>query len=450
MAHDLLNLPHLRVNAVADNGDHYVIEAIGGVEPTACPKCGKGLYRHGTQRQTYMDVPIHGKRNKIEIDRKRYRCKECGKTLFEPLPHMDAKRLSTERLVRYVEQRCLKETFSALSREVGIDDKTIRHIFDDYVLRLEAGAKFQTPEILGIDEVMVIGQHRCTITNIGKLSLYDLLPTRKKADLLPYFRQLPDKHKVKVVVMDMWSVYRQVAQAELPGRPIVADRFHVVRTAQYGMDRVRLAIRKGLDTRTRLQLKDDRSVLAKRAQRLTAGEQATLERWAAQFPELGIAYHLKEEFATLYEHPSRAAAEAAGRAWEARAVSANLPAFRETIRVLRSWREEIFNWYDHRITNAYTKSVNNLVNAANRMGRGYSFEVIRARLLFEKQARDVTAKNVRKHVKEALPPVEELAAGGKPSRLTKQRYRTIIVDEKIEYGPHIPTLVKLLEDGYFD
>lgn len=42
---DLLNLPYLRVKAVAVNGDHYVIEAIGGVEPTglrptpdsACP-----------------------------------------------------------------------------------------------------------------------------------------------------------------------------------------------------------------------------------------------------------------------------------------------------------------------------------------------------------------------------------------------------------------------------
>ena len=40
---DLLNLPHLRVKAVTDNGDHYVIEAIGGVEPTACPKCGKDV-----------------------------------------------------------------------------------------------------------------------------------------------------------------------------------------------------------------------------------------------------------------------------------------------------------------------------------------------------------------------------------------------------------------------
>lgn len=451
MAHDLLNLPHLRVKSVTDNGNHYVIEAEGGVVPTACPECHHvGLHRFGTLRQGYMDAPIHGKRVKIEIERQRYRCKACRKTLLERMPHMDGKRLATERLIQYVEERCLKETFAALAREVGLDDKTIRHIFDDYVERLQQRIKFQTPEVLGIDELKIIGETRAMITDIRTLALFDMLPSRKKSELLPYFHNLPDKQRVKVVVMDMWSVYRQVADAELPGRPIVADRFHVTRTAQVALDRTRLAIRKGLDTRTRLQLKNERAVLFKRARDLTPTEETKLQHWTRLFPALGTAYALREEFAALYEHPTRAKAEAAGKKWQARAQQANLPHFRETLIALDSWWTEIFNWYDFRVTNAYTESINGIAKTVNRMGRGYSFEVIRARLLFDKRARVATTVGV---VRKRVPKTnlaELFSHGGLP---TWSDYAPIEVategDEIVEFGPHIPTLVRLLEEGYF-
>src|SRR5690606_30136778 len=141
---------------------------------------------------------------------------------------MDAKRLATTRLVQYVEKHCLKKTFADISREVGVDDKTIRHIFDDHAARLQQTVHFETPEILGIDELKIIGQYRAMITNVEKLTLFDMLPTRNKADLIAYFRKMPDKDKVKVLTMDLWNVYRQVAQEQFPGRMIVADRFHVV------------------------------------------------------------------------------------------------------------------------------------------------------------------------------------------------------------------------------
>lgn len=394
-----------------------------------------------------MDAPMHGKRVKIQIERQRYRCKACGKTLLEPMPHMDGRRLATERLVRYVEERCLQETFAALARDVGLDDKTIRHIFDDYVARLQQTIKFQTPEVLGIDELKIIGQTRAMITDIRTLALFDMLPNRKKADLLPYFHNLPDKYRVKVVVMDMWSVYRQVADAELPGRPIVADRFHVVRTAQVALDRTRLAIRKALSRHTRLQLKNERAVLYKRAKSLTAGEQSKLQQWSAALPELGTAYALKEEFAALYEQPTRAKAESAAKKWQARALQANLPHFRETLGVLDSWWTEIFNWYDFPVTNAYTEAINGIAKSINRMGRGYSFEVIRARLLFDKKARaQTTVRTVRARVPKANL-AELFASGGLPAWTD---YEPIVSEnEVIEFGPHIPTLVDLLESGYF-
>lgn len=59
---------------------------------------------------------------------------------------MDERRLATRRLVRHVEELCLRDTFAALSHDIGVDEKTVRYIFDDYVTRINATVKFETPE----------------------------------------------------------------------------------------------------------------------------------------------------------------------------------------------------------------------------------------------------------------------------------------------------------------
>lgn len=435
-----------------DMGDHYQVEAEGGVAPTACPTCHSALYRHGSQRQTYIDTPMHGKRVVIEIDRKRYRCKVCGKTLFEPLPAMDSKRLATTRMVQHIERHCLRKTFSELSREVGVDDKTIRHIFDDYVARLKETVVFETPEVLGIDELKIIGQYRAMITNGEKLALFDMLPTRNKADLLTYFKTMPGKEKVRILTMDLWNVYRQVAQDQFPGRMVVADRFHVVRMANDSIEKVRKAIRKGLETKDRLKLKDDRFVLLAREKNLDDKARAKLEKWTEMFPTLGAAYRAKEAFHDIYTHASRDDAQKAAQEWLQSVDKDVAWAFRETMGALQSWWTEIFNHYDFPTSNAYTESINNIAKGMNRMGRGYSFDVIRARLLFDDDARKDTRKAIRKKVRKAVErPVKGFAMPMSMSRMMAPTvsYEDVYEDLVVEYGPYLPTLARKLEAGDF-
>lgn len=445
--HDILHLSHIQALAVQDNGDHYLIQAVGTVVPTACPACASDLYRHGSQPQAYMDTPIHGKRAVIVINRKRFRCKSCGKTLFELLPEMDDKRLATSRLVRHVETHCLRKTFADISREVGVDDKTVRHIFDDYVARLKESVVFEAPEVLGIDELKIIGQYRAMITNVEKLALYDMLPTRNKADLIAYFKVMPGKELVKVLTMDLWSVYRQVAIDQFPGRMIVADRFHVVRMANEAIERVRKAIRKELPTKERLHLKDDRFVLLSRRENL--GEKALdkLERWSEIHPALGAAYAAKEAFHDIYRHPSKADAMRAAEEWETSIDKQVDWAFREVRGALRSWWNEIFNYYDRPISNGYTESINNIAKNMNRMGRGYSFDVIRARLLFDDEARADTRTTIRTKKRKEPTMVGVALYTGRAARLDQS-----VADDTrvIEYGPYLPTLARKLEAGDFD
>lgn len=82
------------------------------------------------------------------------------------------------------------------------------------------------------------------------------------------------------------------------------------------------------------------------------------------------------------------------------------------------------------------------------MGRGYSFDVIRARLLFDDEARKDTRISVRKKIRKR---VEDSLMGFATTNATPSivRYEDVWEERVIEYGPYIPTLARKLEAGDF-
>ncbi len=110
---DILNLPEYRVLQVDDSGPDYHIRAETIAPPAACIHCcGSDMVRYGHREQLIHDLPIHGKRVGISIDTRRYRCKDCRKTFYEPLPAVDEKRRMTTRLVNWLGEHSARKTFT--------------------------------------------------------------------------------------------------------------------------------------------------------------------------------------------------------------------------------------------------------------------------------------------------------------------------------------------------
>lgn len=454
MAEDFLRLPSIRVTIVEEPADgSYQVSAVAEGAPIRCEACaGRHVYAHGTYQQCVVDVPHHGRPTIITLNRRRYRCQACGRTFSDRVPDLDSKRLATVRLVAFIRQHCLRRTFAHLAREVGLDDQTIRNVFDDHVAHLKATTHFETPRFLGLDEIKVIGRSRAVVTNVEQNTLYDLLLDRNKTTLVAYFRQLPEHKKVEVLTMDMWSVYAQVALICFPGIPIVIDRVHVERMANDALEKVRKAVRKGLTTRHRLKLKNDRHLLLTGFDRLSAAQQDTCKAWFEVYPLLGQAHAAKEGFAQVYRQRSRADAERVFDQWLAELPETVLPYFRELVQAVTTRRRDVFNFFDYPITNAYTESINNLIKLENRMGRGYSFEVLRARMLYDQKATKAGSTSLRARVRKQPPEVPPGAFGRmtsdsvRPSpQLGQQEKDTVVC-----YGAHIPTLVRLIEEGHFE
>lgn len=147
---------------------------------------------------------------------------------------------------------------------------------------------------------------------------------------------------------------------------------------------MRKHLRSGLTEDERTHWMHQRFVLYRRRSELTAPMKVKLERWTARFPLIGTAYELKEALFDIYHCKTVPEAETAYNQLVT-SVPDELQSFFEPIRTsFKRWKKEIFNYFvgDKQFTNAFTESMNNLIKVMQKQGRGYSFEVLRARMLF--------------------------------------------------------------------
>ena len=413
---DILNLQTLKPIKIQETDTGYLITAIEEPKAIVCTHCGvlDDYQRFGKKEHLFMDTPIHGKRVAILIERQRYRCKSCNGTFFANIEDLDGKRNSTNRLIEYIEKQSLSHTFVSIAKSVGVDEKTIRNIFRDYVERLSETVDFEIPKVMGIDEVYIIKKPRCVITNIEQNTIIDILPDRNKGTVIKYLNGIDKKHHIRSVTMDMWKAYKDAVNVVIPQSDIVVDKFHVVKMANEALDRVRKDLRSYLTPKERRTLKNDRFILLKRYSKLDIHDNLILQAWINQYTHLGQAYWLKERFFDLWDTDNKTLALERYNEWKKDIPSELEYAFDPLTKAMSNWEREIFSYFDQNVTNAYTESINNLIRVLHRLGRGYSFEALRAKILY--------SEGVHKVNKPTLEPNKN-------------------------YGTDISTLIQKIENG---
>lgn len=131
------NWPDYSVVEVKELEHDYQIRAEVAEPSTQCPHCRHPvIVGFGRRNEVIMDIPTRGKPTGITLNRRRYRCQSCRKTFLEYVPHKDAKRQMTSRLVRYIEHESQRRAFAGIAKDVGVDEKTIRNIVNDYRQRV--------------------------------------------------------------------------------------------------------------------------------------------------------------------------------------------------------------------------------------------------------------------------------------------------------------------------
>lgn len=420
---DLLNLPGIRpVDMYKQSKSLIIVAEMGSVEVPRCGACDIPMHKHGTRTNKFMDTPLYMEPVRLEVRRPRFRCELCGKMAMPELSFLDDKRRATKRLVDVIRQQCLSMTFRALAEQTGVAVNTVKNIAHDLIEELSQTVRYETPVIMGIDEVNLAGGYRCVITNLATNNVFNMLEHRTQEHLKPFFKSLPDGDKVEWVCTDMWRPFKRSFAQYLPNAKLVIDKFHVVKMASEALEAERKKYQAQLSKEERIYVKKSiRWLTLKRPDNLSPTEKEALAIVRQAIPELAVAYDFKEAFFCIYDEPDKQGAQHAFEAWESSLPEQGLEEFRRLAKTVHNHYDNIFAYWDapFPITNAYTEGLNSLIKMANRMGRGYTYDIIRAKTLYSKEARKV-GRGIR------------------------------IGHGKVEYGPHIPTLLQQVESGELD
>jgi transposase len=416
---DVLNLPGWRVTGYIETDDDIVIwAALTADLPLPCD-CGAppdAARKWGSNPETYVhDLPIRNKRTRVYFKQRRYRC-ACGKSLLPELPGLDGRRRLTARLAGYIEREAfdINRTFLDLEDEMGVSDRTIRDIFTERAERLERERVIETPRWLAIDEVHLGKRVHCVITDpVGRKAL-DMLPDNSQPRLGRWLLQLPDRHRVEVVTMDMWPAYWSAVRQVLKQARIVVDRYHVHNMLNMAVKDVLQVIRDCMTTsEQRKYMRDPRLLLMSRHHlsdqpTMTAGRvikpatKDVVATWLEDLHDLGRAYWLKEGLSDILHLTDRAKAEERLDAWlkEVRSFTEHFSLtyerkyqgiwtrpFANVVTTVNKWRDMILNYidckhlFDATVSNGFAESTNRLIKQAHLRGGSYTYEVLRIKVI---------------------------------------------------------------------
>lgn len=378
LVEDDLNLPNVRtLRHVVSNGQHtFESQSVEPMRPACCDYHPSTKDRNGRKRQHYIDTPRDGLPAIIHHLRQRWTCKLCGQTTSEHLEWAYSGRSLTERAGDWAMLQCVKRSFSAVANDLGLDANTVADVFVEQAAPIVRERARRTPRVLGLDEKYIFGGFRAVMGNVEEKTMFWMLKSRTPQALAEFFERVPDKRRVEVITIDMYRAYRKQLPHFFPNAVLVVDKFHIVRYATMAVEKMRGSLRAGQDKNDRTKLRNRRWVLLKRRSTWKPRDLSIFRAIEETYPDLAELYEWKERAHDIWEAADKAEAQRLYIEWYSALPDRFKRYFKQFITAMTNWGAEIFNYFDHRYTNAYIERLNGMIDDANRVGRGYSYKAL--------------------------------------------------------------------------
>lgn len=386
-----IGLPELEIiERTIDENNNYTYQATVKVSPSKCPECGSAhIVKHKKHDRIIRDLNEYEHRVCIVIHGHRYQCKECSNTFGEELNCVDKSGRLTKRLISKIQLECFDKTFKDIADEYGISQPSVKRLFEDYVDELSESYTLYSPQVLDIDEVHLHSQYCGVFVDVLGQKVIEMTENRNKVTVKKFLKSLPDNHKIQCVTIDMWQPYKDAVLDVLGDVSIVIDKFHIIKELNKALEDIRRTFRKDMEKESHISLKNMRFLFLTGGENLTPRQSKQLGLLLETYPQFQTPYLLKEAFRNIYQFAkTRAEAEKQYAEWVQANADEDCHAYDGFISTVENWHTEIFNYFDNRYTNAQTESLNNVIHEVDRAGRGYTFPILRAKILY----RHITAK----------------------------------------------------------
>ncbi|WP_268869250.1 ISL3 family transposase [Streptococcus sanguinis] len=393
--------PNITILDVLDAGTHKEIIAKLDYPAPKCPYCQGQMAKYDFQKESKIPyLECAGYKTLIRLKKRRFRCKVCRKVavaetslvkknhqiaaivkqkiaqkLIEKVPMTaiaESLAVSTSTVIRKLKEFKFKTDLNYLPEHMSWDVETVREVTVS-IGRLEMGfiaQDFDSRKIVAILD----GRTQATIRN----------------HFLRYSRQV--RSLVKVITMDMFNPYYDIAKKLFPSAKIVLDRFHIVQHLSRAMSRVRVQIMNQFDRKSheykslkrywKLLQQNSRKLSHKRFYRPTFRLHLTnkeiLEKLLSYSQELREHYELYQLL--LFHFQEKQADHFFGLIEDT--ISCVKPIFQTVFKTFMKDEDQILNALELPYSNAKLEATNNLIKVIKRNTFGFrNFDNFKTRIL---------------------------------------------------------------------
>ncbi len=380
-----LGLPQYEISKIERSGSTILVSAryTGAI---TCPRCGGSRLRNkGWCRRLVRHEDWGVRRVMIDLEVRKSLCLDCGRSIRERLAGVQPWQRASESFQESVYQQHLDGiNRSCLGRRKGIGAATVQRYFARRLQRqVRQNQSPNCPQVLGIDEHFFTRKKgfATTFCDLKNHRIYDVALGRTENSLESFFLHLEGKERVRVVCMDLASVYRSLVRKYFPQAMIVADRFHVIRLVNHHF----LACWREIDP-VGSKNRGLGSLMRRHRHNLKPDQKIRLMAYLAEHPALGVIYRFKQRlcYLLLKKHKTRRSCEKLIPRFLRNIAELRQSGFAHLVTLgdtLHCWSEEIARMWRFTRSNGITEGFHNKMETISRQAYGFrNFENYRQRV----------------------------------------------------------------------
>ena len=398
---ELLNIQGIKVTQMSQlPGIGIILQVESTHKESHCHHCGTKSNRlHQNHRYVVKDLSWGEKPVFLEINRRQFKCKKCGKPFSEKLDFVSNRRTYTKRLANTIIKSVLSSDIQSVAKQGVVTTEEIERMLSD--ASRELSSKPSGLKKLGIDEIALIkgqGNYCAVLIDLETSKLITILKGRTQEEIEPILNSWGSEvlEEIEEVSIDLWKGYKNLVKKLMPNAQVVADRFHVMVQVNKELDterkrEIRQIIEASKKTKSvkkagyqeRLDgIKESKYSLLKNEECLNEKQKLKLISLTKVCPKIAKMHKLKEKFREIFENKKTDWFRGLLRIglWQKRAKEY----FPDSVKTITNWLDEIIAYFDNRTTSGVVEGINNKLKLIKRSAYGFrNFENYKNRCLLK-------------------------------------------------------------------
>ena len=369
------NLKDLEYRSTRYHAGNIILKAEMSDAAKVCTRCQSGnVIFKGKRTRLFHLPPIGRKRCLLELVMHRVLCKSCESMYWPRLQFMNGNKRYTRAFALTVLDLLQFSTIKAVANYLNVGWDLIKEIHKNKLKTMYKSPKYKDLVYLGIDEFSIRKGHSymTIFVDLQSARIIHAVEGRSSEAIAPFLSKIGRKAtNLKAVAVDMSQSYIKAINEALPHVDIVFDHYHISALVNRSIDDLRKDLQNQLDEDGKKYLKGSKYLFLRNYSNLTDESKAKLQGLLDVNESLFLMYNMKEMLRYFWMFSNQNQAKQFLRSWCFDALCSGIKPFIRLGLTLNKYKEQILNYFKHRITNAVVEGTNNKIKTLKRQAYGY-------------------------------------------------------------------------------